>query len=72
MSVRFGSFLVFKLFLVLFLQFYWVGYSLAILCGYECFGNVCYAPFEEGGAYCFAHVGQYVDLYVRIPHTCGT
>ena len=23
-----------------------------------------YAPFEKGGAYCFAHVGRYVGLSV--------
>ena len=23
-----------------------------------------YAPFEKGGAYCFAHVGRYVGRYV--------
>ena len=30
-----------------------------------------YAPFEKGGAYCFAHVGRYVGMsvgrYVGIP-----
>ena len=26
-----------------------------------------YAPFEKGGAYCFAHVGRYVGRYVGSP-----
>ena len=31
------------------------------------FMSVIMPPFEEGGAYCVAHVGRYVRRYVGIP-----
>ena len=30
----------------------------------KCFGLIFMPPFKEGGAYCFAHVGRSIGLYV--------
>ena len=47
-----------------------VGYGISIIIlNSESWLILCfYAPFEEGGTYCFAHVG----LYVGIPEPCAT
>ena len=37
------------------------------------YATIFMAPFEEGGAYCFAHVGRYVNRYVgQSPTPCAT